>query len=87
MVTPRPGSALAALIDGLLEHPVFDAETAEDRIGRPTSTVYDALDRLEKAGIIHPITNRQRNRVWAVTAIIDELSALDRRIAGRAARA
>lgn len=86
MVTPRPGSALAALVDTLLEHPVFDAEAAEDRIGRPTSTVYDALDRLEKAGIIHPITNRQRNRVWAVTAIIDELSALDRRIAGRAAR-
>ncbi|MGO4301453.1 Fic family protein [Leifsonia sp. RAF41] len=82
-VAPRAGSAVAALLDGLSHHPVFDADSAEDRIRRPPSTVYDALDRLEKAGIIHAITNRTRNKVWAVTAIIDELSALDRRIASR----
>lgn len=83
ILSPRAGSAVGALLDGLVYNPVFDAESAEDRIRRPTSTVYDALDRLEKAGIIHAITNRTRNRVWAVTAIIDELSALDRRIAAR----
>ncbi len=81
---PRAGSALAAVLDGLLEHPVFDAESVEDRIRRSTSTTYEALDRLERAGVIHRITSRQRNKVWAVTAIIDELSALDRRIAERA---
>ncbi len=81
---PRHGSAVSAVLDGLLDHPVFDAESVEDRIGRATSTTYEALDRLEAAGIIHRITNRQRNRVWAVTAIVDELGALDRRIAERA---
>lgn len=80
-LTPRAGSALAALLDGLLENPVFDAESAEDRIGRSTSATYEALERLEAARIIHSISNRKRNRVWAVTAIIDELSGLDRRIA------
>ncbi|MEV8213155.1 Fic family protein [Leifsonia sp. NPDC077715] len=83
-LSPRAGSALEALLDGLLENPVFDAESAEDRIRRSTSATYDALDRLEAAGIIHSISNRKRNRVWAVTSIIDELSALDRRIAARA---
>ena len=82
---PRAGSALEALLAGLLDHPVFDAESAEDRIRRSTSSTYEALDRLEAAGVIHSISNRQRNRVWAVTSIIDELSALDRRIAARAA--
>jgi len=82
-LAPRAGSATEALVAGLLEQPVFDAESAEERIRRPASTVYDALDRLAQAGIIHSITSRTRNRVWAVTAIIDELSALDRRIADR----
>lgn len=83
-LTPRPGSVLADILDGLLDNPVFDAESVEDRIGRPSSTTYVALDRLEDAGVIHRITNRQRNRVWAVTAVIDELGTLDRRIAARA---
>jgi Fic family protein len=81
---PRAGSAVGAVLDGLLDYPVVDAESVEDRIHRATSTTYEALDRLEGAGIIHRITNRQRNKVWAVTAIVDELSELDRRIADRA---
>jgi Fic family protein len=85
-LAPRPGGALAAIVDGLLDTPVFDAESVEDRIGRSTSATYEALDRLEHSGITLRITNRQRNRVWAVTAIIDELDSLDWRIAARARR-
>ncbi|MFP3466677.1 hypothetical protein [Leifsonia sp. SIMBA_070] len=87
LLAPRAGGAVSAVLDGLLENPVFDAESTEDRIHRSTSATYEALDRLEHAGIIHRITNRQRNRVWAVTAIIDELSGLDRRIASRSTAA
>ncbi|QNE36541.1 Fic family protein [Leifsonia shinshuensis] len=83
-LAPRAGSALSALVEGLLDTPVFDAESAEARIGRSTSATYEALERLEDAGITLRITNRQRNRVWAVTAIIDELDSLDWRIAARA---
>ena len=85
-LSPRPGSALAAVVDGLLDSPVFDAESVEDRIGRSTSATYEALERVENAGITLRITNRQRNRVWAVTTIIDELGSLDWRIAARARR-
>lgn len=65
------------------DHPVISAEQAEDLTGALTSSVYTALDRLEGAGIIHPITARKRNKVWGVNAIIDELDDLNNRIVRR----
>lgn len=82
-VAPRSGSAAEALLDMILERPVFDMDTVEANLVRPSTTIYDAVARLEKASIIHPITERVRNRVWAVTAVLDELGALDRRISAR----
>ncbi|RFA18207.1 DNA-binding protein [Subtercola boreus] len=82
-VDARANSATALLLGLLLEHPVISAEEAEDLTGASTSSIYTALDRLETAGILRQITKRQRNRVWAVAAILDELSALDMRVARR----
>jgi hypothetical protein len=81
LVSPRTGSSTEALLHLAAERPVFDTDTIDAELGRRGSTVYDAITRLEDAGIVHPITQRTRNRVWAVTAVIDELGALDRRIA------
>ncbi|PPF79216.1 Fic family protein [Subtercola sp. Z020] len=83
-VQARSNSAVTRLLDLLMDHPVISAEQAEDLTGAPTSSVYTALDRLEAAGILHQITQRRRNRVWAVTAVLDELDALNARIARRA---
>ncbi|MDF2444012.1 MAG: hypothetical protein JWR01_2215 [Subtercola sp.] len=80
----RAGSTAAGLLPLLMEHPVISAKEAEDLSGASSSSVYTALDRLENAGIVHQITQRQRNRVWAVTAVLDELDDLDRRIGRRA---
>lgn len=44
------------------------------------------MERLEKDGIIHQVTDRQRDRVWGATAVLGELDALNRRIADEVRR-
>ncbi|MBM7504548.1 Fic family protein [Agromyces aurantiacus] len=83
---PRAGSAAAALLGRLAEHPIVTAEEAQELTGAPLSSVYTALDRLEADGIIHQVTARQRNRVWGVDDILAELDELAARI-GAAVRA
>ncbi|WP_262852909.1 Fic family protein [Mumia quercus] len=81
---PRAGSAVARLVDGLLDNPVFSAEDAEDRIGGATSSVYAAIARLHEAEVIRPVTRRTRNQVWVASSLADELEDLGVRIAARA---
>lgn len=83
-VRPRAGSAAQRLLSTLLDHPVISADEAEGLAHAATSSTYAALDRLEEAGVLHQITNRQRNKVWAVSAITAELDDLTARIARRA---
>ncbi|WP_353829086.1 Fic family protein [Agromyces sp. SYSU T0242] len=83
---PRAGSAAASLLAVLAEHPILGAEDAQRLTGAPLSSVYTALDRLEADGVIHQVTARQRNRVWGVDDILDELDDLAARI-GAAIRA
>jgi hypothetical protein len=56
---------------------------ANERVGGALSTTYSALDRLVEAGILRPLTDRRRNQVWGVVALLDELDDLGMRIAVR----
>ncbi|GAA1213815.1 Fic family protein [Rhodoglobus aureus] len=79
---PRSGSAAAAIIGMLLDHPVFSAEDVELLLpDAQTSAIYKALTRLEKDGVIHEVTARKRDRVWSATLVMDELDDLADRIA------
>lgn len=80
----RRGSAPRALMDYLPTHPVLSATDIEDALGLGTSVTYTAIERLEAAGILRPLTDRKRNQVWGASAILDELSDLDARIQLRA---
>jgi hypothetical protein len=64
--------------------PVADAETIHESLGGSVSRAYTAIDRLQSAGIIEPITSRKRNQVWAARELLDELTDLDARIQLRA---
>ncbi|EAR26127.1 Conserved hypothetical DNA-binding protein [marine actinobacterium PHSC20C1] len=84
MSRPRAGSAAAAIVGVLVDHPVFGAEEAEALLaGISTASVYEALARLETDGVIHEVTARKRNKVWAASRVMDELDKLNSRI-GRA---
>lgn len=81
---PRAGSAAAAIIGILLEHPVISADGVEQLFHSVSSTaVYEALARLEKDGIIREVTARKRNKVWSAILVMEELDDLADRIAQR----
>lgn len=76
----RSGSATARLLTRLPDLPAFTAEDAHEDIGGPISSTYTAIDRLAKAGILRALTDRKRDQVWGVAAILDELDDLGARI-------
>lgn len=80
----RRGSAPLLLMDYLLAHPVLSAADAENVLGSGTTVAYTAIERLEAAGILRPLTDRKRNQVWGASALLDELADLDARIQRRA---
>ena len=82
---PRRGSSAAKLIASLLENPVLDARTAASITGTAPNKVYEALDRLESAGVVQELTRGSRNRVWVAPDVMDELDRLSERIGRRMA--
>lgn len=80
----RTSGAPVALLDHFMRIPVADAETIHESLGGSVSRAYTAIDRLQSAGIIEPITSRKRNQVWAARELLDELTDLDARIQSRA---
>jgi len=76
----RKDSAPNRLLELLQTQPVITAVDAQKWLAVGNSGTYAALARLESAGIIHPLTTRQRNQVWAAGAILQELNDLDTRI-------
>lgn len=78
----RAKSAVAQILEALLEHPVFTAADIESRIGGSTARIYTAIDRLVDAGIVRPLSDRKRDQVWGCAAVLDELDDLSARIEG-----
>jgi len=76
----RTGSATDRLLNRLPDLAAFTAEDAHDDIGGPLSSTYTAIERLADAEIIRPLTDRKRNQVWGVAAMLDELDDLGARI-------
>ena len=80
----RRGSAPLVLMDFLLAQPVLAAADAEAVLGSGPTVAYTAIERLEAAGILRPLTDRKRNQGWGASALLDELADLDARIQRRA---
>lgn len=82
----RTGSATDRLLNRLPDLAAFTADDAHDDIGGPLSSTYTAIERLAVAEIVRPLTDRKRNQVWGVAAILDELDDLGARIERHARR-
>lgn len=50
-------------------------------MGAWTSRTYAALERLQEAGALRPLTTSKRNQVWGASLVLDELDDLGVRIA------
>jgi Fic family protein len=82
----RAGSASDSLLDVLVGLPVFTAEQLTEHSGLADRAVYRAIEQLQESRIIVEVTNRKRDRVYAVTDVLDEFEHLDHRIRFRITR-
>lgn len=76
-VTPKRGTTLSRIIDGLIQQPVISAAVNAATGHADIATIYRTIDRLVDAGVLVEATENRRNRVWAaheVTAALDEFS-------------
>jgi hypothetical protein len=87
MVRPRAGSAVAQLLGHLPARPILSSEDAVAIADAPRSSVFAAINRLQDAGILRPLTDRKRDQVWGASQILAELEDLSVRIAAAAATA
>jgi Fic family protein len=80
-VTARDGSAAAKLLALLPSRPIISSEDVVAAITAPRSSIFAAINRLRDAGVLRPLTDRQRDQVWGASLILDELDDLGVRIA------
>lgn len=80
---PRSHSATGRIIRQLSESPFLSSSYLEQSMGLSDSASHRALTRLAETGIVHEVTGRKRNRVWAASEVMDELNDLELRIGQR----
>lgn len=74
---PRSDAAAWQLIDALPAHPMITGPTALAATGRARAAVYQALDQLERAGVLVPASGSRRNRVWEAEGLLALLEGLE----------
>ena len=77
----RKGSALEVLMDELIGMPVFTVSAICESSGRAFSAVSAAVERCVEAGIVKPLGNQKRNRVFEVPSVINEFNIFERKLA------
>ncbi|SFR98587.1 Fic family protein [Halomicrobium zhouii] len=66
-----PSSPTArALVDYCFEQPYLTGPRAVEATGRSKPAVYDAIEKLESAGIVEETTGKQRNKVYEAPEIL-----------------
>jgi hypothetical protein len=75
--SPRTDAAAWAVIDVLPAHPMITAPVATAATGRATSQVYQALDQLEAAGVLEPLSAARRNQTWEAVSLLDLIAGLE----------
>ncbi len=74
---PRADAAAWAVIDILPGYPVISAPVAAAVIGRSKPQIYEALEHLEEAGVLTPLSASRRNRSWEPVGLLDLLERLE----------
>lgn len=75
---PRADSAAWKLLEELPAHPAINLSVATRALGRTKAAANNALSQLEQAGILTPVGNQARNRIWEATALLKLIEKVDR---------
>jgi hypothetical protein len=74
---PRADAAAWAVIDILPAHPMITAPVAAAVTGRSRAPIYQALEELEAAGVLLPLSESRRSRSWEAAGLLDLLAGLE----------
>jgi Fic family protein len=74
---PRSDAAAWVLIDVLPAYPVITAPVAARATGRSRPQIYEALEQLQAAGVVVPLSASRRNRSWQAAGLLDLLEQLE----------
>jgi Fic family protein len=75
----RSDSTANRLIANLHQSPVLNSAKVQELLGVSEPTAIAALGKLQEAGILHPIKNQRRNRVWFSPEILEAYEAFGAR--------
>jgi Fic family protein len=74
---PRADAAAWAIIDLLPGFPTISGPVAVAKSDRSRGKVYEALQILETAGILIPLTSGKRNQAWEPAGLLDLIEGLE----------
>jgi Fic family protein len=73
----RSDAAAWAIIDVLPAHPMITGAVASAATGRSKAPIYEGLTQLESAGVLIPLSTRQRNQSWEASGLLDLIAGLE----------
>jgi Fic family protein len=74
---PRADAAAWAVIDVLPAHPIITAPVAAAATGRSRPQIYQAVETLQAAGVLIPLSRGRRNRSWEAAGLLDLIAGLE----------
>ena len=74
---PRSDAAAWAVIDVLPAHPILTGPIAAAATGRAKPRVYQAIESLEQAGVLIPLSKKRRNQSWEASGLLPLLERLE----------
>jgi Fic family protein len=66
----RSDAAAWRIIDVLPGHPIISVPVAVEATGRAKAAVQQAVEQLEKAGVVEPLSTGKRNRQWEAIGLL-----------------
>jgi Fic family protein len=74
---PRADAAAWAILELLPAHPLITAPVAAAVTGRSKPAIYQALQQLESAGVLLPLSKHRYNQSWEAEGLLELLSRLE----------
>jgi hypothetical protein len=74
---PRSDAAAWAIINTLPAHPIVTVQLAVVATGRTRPAIANAIDELQQAGILVPLSTSERNRAWEAAGLLDLVVGLE----------
>jgi Fic family protein len=74
---PRADAAAWSVIDILPANPMISSATATAATGRARSQIYQAIEQLQAAGVLVPLSQSRRNQSWEAVGLLELIEGME----------